>query len=82
MSQAELDDARRAFVYGAFKRKLAREEEDRRNVRYASPDELLTPLIEILAELPHRLDYPDSELDRLMDARRQHLERGRNLSPL
>ena len=69
MSQAELDNARRALVYGAFKRKLAREGNDRRNLRYASPDELLTPLIEILAELPCRPDCPDSELDRLMDAR-------------
>ena len=74
MPPAELEAARRAFVYEALKRKLTREREAReadRNVRYASAEELLTPVIRLLAELPRRPDYPDLEIEieRLIDAR-------------
>jgi hypothetical protein len=69
MSRAELEAARRAFVYEALDRKFAREEEDRRNARYVSAEELLTPVIDMLTALPHRLDYSKPELQRLMDAR-------------
>jgi len=48
MSRAELEAARCASVYEALDRKFAREEEDRRNARYASAEELLTPVIDTL----------------------------------
>jgi hypothetical protein len=76
MPPAELEAARRAFVYEALKRKLTREREAREadpNVRYASAEELLTPVIGLLAEPPRRPDCPDAEMQRLVDARASHI---------
>jgi hypothetical protein len=71
--RADLEAARRAFVYRALDRKLAREAEGDRNARYLSAEELLTPVIEMLAELPLRRDCSESELLRLIDTWASHI---------
>jgi hypothetical protein len=74
--RAQLEVARRTFVNEALGRKLARERETReadRNARYASVEELLTPVIELLTELPRRQDRTESDIQPLMDARASHI---------
>jgi hypothetical protein len=73
LPRAELEVARRAFVYEALDRKFAREEQDQRSARDATAEELLTPVMEMLAELPLRQDYLASELQCFADYWASHI---------